>query len=188
MTLPNTVFVGASKCGTTTLYDLCKAHDDFYVPLMKEIHYFSSPELMKRQGGNGDRFVIETIVKGRDGYHERFSDAVREKVICDFSPSYFFFAETTANRIRGELGEEVKIVITLRDPIDKVYSQYSHLVRDARETLSFSEALKAEAKRREEGWSDMFLYLESGFYTEKLRTWIETFDKNQAPGHILLSA
>ncbi len=57
-----------------------------------------------------------------------------------------------------------KALFILREPEDKVFSQYVHLVGEARETLSFEHALEAEPSRKQAGYSDMWLYRESGYY------------------------
>ena len=91
----------------------------------------------------------------------------------DISPSYFDFAEV-APAMRRELGE-ARIVVLLRDPIAKAFSQYMHLVRDGRETLPFFEALEAEADRTRRGWSMIWRYAASSRYAGRLRRYLEAF-------------
>ena len=62
----------------------------------------------------------------------------------------------------------VKVVFILRRPEDKVFSQYVHLVGEGRETLRFEEALEQEAARKAKGYADMWLYAESGYYSNSI--------------------
>jgi Sulfotransferase family len=93
--------------------------------------------------------------------------------VGDVSPSYLYYAEVS-QRIKAELGQP-KIVVVLRDPINKAFSQYMHLVRDNRETLSFYEALMAEPQRIRDGWAALWRYADSSLYAEKLKHYFDVF-------------
>jgi hypothetical protein len=79
-----------------------------------------------------------------------------------------------SERIKAELGKP-KIVVVLRDPIDKAFSQYMHLVRDNRERLTFYDALMAEEQRIREGWAALWRYAESSLYADKLKHYLDVF-------------
>jgi hypothetical protein len=76
--------------------------------------------------------------------------------------------------MRRELGD-ARIVILLRDPIGKAFSQYMHLVRDGRETLPFFRALEAEAERTRQGWSMIWRYAGSSRYAARVRRYLDAF-------------
>ena len=68
----------------------------------------------------------------------------------------------------------------LRNPIDRAYSHYLHLLRAGREPLrDFRAALEAEAERREAGWEWSWHYTRMGFYHEQLTRYLEYFDRDQ---------
>jgi len=79
---------------------------------------------------------------------------------------------------------QVKIVAMLRNPNEKAFSQYMHMVRDQREPLSFYDALMAEEGRRLAGWSDIWRYAESSLYADRLQAYIECFGKENV--HVIL--
>lgn len=70
------------------------------------------------------------------------------------------------------------MVLAIRDPIGKAYSQYMHLVRDNRETLEFYDALMAEEQRMKEGWSAFWRYAESSLYAEKIKKYLQIFGED----------
>jgi hypothetical protein len=78
----------------------------------------------------------------------------------------------------------VKIVAMLRNPADKAFSQYMHLVRDQRESLPFLEALRAEDERRSGSWSDIWRYAESSLYADRLRAYIDRFGRRNV--HVII--
>jgi hypothetical protein len=175
--LANFVVIGAPKCGTTSLHRYLSEHPDIYLPIQKELHFFSRPFIKQLTAGPKDRDVLADIPRTFEEYAVHYADVRDETAIGEISPSYLYFADV-ARAINQRLGE-VKIIVILRDPIQKAYSQYLHLVRDNRETLSFYDALLAEGGRHVAGWSAIWRYAESSLYTERLRTYRDVFgDEN----------
>src|SRR5262249_30108600 len=72
-----------------------------------------------------------------------------------------------------------KIIIMLRDPVEKAFSQYMHLIRDGRETLDFKAALEQEPRRIEQGYAAMWRYAESSLYAARTRRFMEEFGREQ---------
>ena len=181
MPAPNALVIGAPKCGTTSLYFYLRDRADIFVPDRKELHYFTYEDLLASSDGPGDRGVLAGLCATRESYYEQFENAI-QPVRLDMSPSYLYF-DYVAPRIKAELGE-VKILAMLRDPVEKAYSQYMHLVGELRETLSFDDALQAEVSRREQGWGDMWRYAESSLYSKRLKTYFEVFGAESV--HVVL--
>src|ERR1700743_2727905 len=88
---PRNIVIGASKCGTTALYYYLLRHPDVFLPVKKELHYHSSSEIVKRTGGNGDKFMLDQICKTQDAYVKYFKDAPEHAASFDISPSYLFY-------------------------------------------------------------------------------------------------
>lgn len=180
---PDFVCVGSSKCGTTSLYEYLKCHPNIYLPEQKELHFFSSSSLLERPNGPGMKFVLADIIRSKEKYCEIFSDVSVDQIAGDISPSYLS-DKKAADSIKESLGNP-KIIIMLRNPVDKVFSQYLHLRRAAREKCSFEEALELEKQRGELMWGDMWLYQRSGYYYENVKYYIDLFGKDSV--HIILS-
>jgi hypothetical protein len=157
---------GASKSGTTAIYDMLRQNPAFFLPVRKELHYFARPFLENATAGPGDAAVLDEIPTTFDAYLSHFADKRTGQVAVDVSPSYLFHYGSAA-QIARDL-PNVKVVFLLRLPEDKVFSQYVHLMGEGRETLSFVEALKQESTRKAEGFSDMWLYAESGYYADAI--------------------
>lgn len=171
--LPNLVVVGAPKCGTTSLYHYLKQHPEVYVPTRKELHYFTREQLARDTAGPGDAAVLRHSCPDREAYEAEFAGARNERIRGDISPSYFDFPEVAA-AMRREL-DDARVVILLRDPVAKAFSQYMHLVRDGRETLAFYDALEAEADRVRRRWSMIWRYASSSLYAGRVRTYLDAF-------------
>lgn len=181
MALPTFIVVGAAKCGTTSLFRYLQQHPDIFLPESKELNYFSSDILYRNTNGVGDKDTLSTIVTSREDYEKVYRYTGRVKAIGDVSPSYLY--NKVHNRIYSELGA-VKIVVMLRNPVEKAYSQYMHLVRDQREKLGFYEALMAEAERTKNGWSDIWRYADSSKYSGNLYSYIDVFGRENV--HVIL--
>ena len=166
MKKPNFVIMGFPKCGTTSLHYYVDAHPDVFMPNKKELHYFTQPNISKLNKGPGDTEAKKGQVKNLDSYFELFNSVTTEKTIGETSPSYINYP-SSFEKINKTL-ENPKIIILLRDPIKRAYSNYLHLVREQRETKSFKEALSLEDKRREKNYSDFWYYKFNSTYYEKI--------------------
>jgi Sulfotransferase family len=175
--LPNFVVVGAAKCGTTSLFHYLKQHPDVFLPAKKELHYFAYDQLSKNAGGPGGDRIRAFACATREEYETHYREAGGHVAIGDISPSYFYYAEAR-ERIKAELNGP-KIVILLRDPIQKAHSQYMHLVRDNLETLPFFDALMSEPERTASGWTAMWRYAESSLYYQRVRSYLEVFGEER---------
>ncbi len=157
---------GTSKAGTTALYDMLRQCPDFFLPKRKELHHFSRPFIEDTVAGPGDAAVVAEIPATMDAYLAHYANKQPGQIAADVSPSYLFHHDSAA-AIAKEL-PDVRVVFILRRPEDKVFSQYVHLLGEGRETLSFEDALAAEKDRKAAGYSDMWLYAESGFYADAI--------------------
>lgn len=173
---PDFIVVGAPKCGTTSLYYYLMQHPDIYLPEKKELHFFSKEILKANFGGPGDADRnLRNICGDESRYNQYFEKASAHCIKGEISPSYFVYPET-AERIK-EICGAVHIIIMLRDPVEKAFSQYCHMLTNGIETLSFEEALQSEDGRAEEHWNDFWLYTKSSYYCQRVKKFIEVFGK-----------
>jgi len=165
MNLPNFMCIGAAKSGTTSLYDILIQHSQVFIPSFKEPHFFDIPNVYK----NGLSWYSNIY----------FKNVKSEKCIGDFSPTYLFEAKA-AKRILNDLGNKVKFIVILRNPVDRAYSHYLHSKRDAHETLPFQEALSKEKNRinQLDYLSRIrFSYVEQGLYYKMIKQYFDFFSK-----------
>lgn len=162
----NLIIGGTSKAGTTAVYDMLRQNSAFFLPKRKELHYFSRPFLEGKIAGPGDAAVLNEIPKTLNDYLSHYANKQPDQIAVDVSPSYLFHHDSAA--LMAEEFPGVKVVFILRRPEDKVFSQYVHLIGEGREKLSFEEALNKEQGRKAAGYADMWLYTESGFYSDSI--------------------
>jgi len=176
--LPNFLVVGAEKCGTTSLYQYLKQHPDVYLPAKKELHYFTYADIGTIARGPGESDILAFACATEEEYELHYRGAGPHLAVGEVSPSYFYFSQVS-ERICSEL-DHPKIIIMLRNPIDKAHSQYMHLVRDNKEKLPLFDALMAEQERIEAGWGPLWRYTESCLYSARISKYLEVFGE----GHV----
>jgi len=95
------------------------------------------------------------------------------KIIGEGSLSYLY-SETAAENIFGKV-PNAKILVILRNPVDRAFSHYLHMVRDNRETLTFRAALDQEDVRIKRGWEFSWHYKNVGLYYKQLARYANVF-------------
>lgn len=168
---------GASKSGTTALYYYFSQHPEVCLSEKKELHFFSGAELEQNISGPGDKFVMDEITKTFDEYRLYYDCDEEKKITLDVSPSYLYYYKTSTSLIK-QYTDGAKLVFLLRNPIDKVFSQYMHLLGEGREELTFEDALAKESERKSMGYSDIWLYKESGYYADSVKYFIDNFGQD----------
>lgn len=165
----NLFVVGAPKTGTTSLYDYFSEHPDIFIPSKKELHFFSHPDITVATRGPGDAFSVAPTVHTEREYVSFFENAYDHATIAvDVSPSYLYFTNSFSRILAAQ--PDARFVVVLRDPVERAYSQYLHLRRAGRETLSFEDALAAEANRVDKNWAVMWRYVDSNMYSRSIQT------------------
>ena len=148
--LPNFLIIGASKCGTTSLYYYLKQHPEISFSDLKEPKYFSSVNESFPHNGIGDKSVDKYAIKSLTEYKSLFAD-LHNKRVGEASPDTLYFYDKTASLIKETLGD-IPIIIMLRNPVKRAFSAFMYLKRDSREKLSFRDGLLAENRRLKDNW------------------------------------
>src|SRR5690554_2260780 len=164
--LPNFIIAGFPKCGSTALHYYLEDHPQIYMPKQKELHFFTNAIISKLNQGTGDKEVKKTQITNLNDYLKCFENVKTELAVGDASPSYANYPEVL-DEINKQLNNP-KIVLLLRDPIQRAYSNYLHLKREHRETLDFYNALKEEKNRRGLNYSDFWYYKFNSTYYDKI--------------------
>ena len=166
--LPNFFIVGAPKCGTTSLYFHLKQHPQVYLPAVKEPHFFSDcsdPSKISTEHCNGDRSAYLRLYEEASGY----------LAIGDASPSYLS-DRNAPSRIKQE-SPEAKIIIILRDPVERAYSQYMMNRFAGLDTMPFLDAIQYHDKHEQPGWWLPRSYVELGMYSEQVERYFDLFGR-----------
>ncbi|MEM9138024.1 MAG: sulfotransferase, partial [Cyanobacteria bacterium P01_F01_bin.42] len=72
-----------------------------------------------------------------------------------------------------------KLIVILRNPVDRAFSSYTHLLREGFETLPFEQSLTAEPKRIRDRWAPLWYYTQKGFYAQQLKRYYDRFPVEQ---------
>ncbi len=169
---PNFLVVGAAKSGTTSLFNYLTQHSDIYIPEVKECRFFS--QLPKNYKGLGAEFFPNSGITDERVYFKLFCEH-EDKVCGDMSNDYLYYYEKSIKNIKKYLGNEIKIVIVLRNPIDRAFSSYMHHIRDGWENISFEQALDDENRRIEENWGWSYHYVKTGMYYYQVKAYLDNF-------------
>lgn len=146
--LPEFILVGAAKSGTTSLFKTLSAIPSVYIPEMKECRFFSQmPRNFK--GGNSAKFQNEGP-RELNEYIKLFKS--KEHLIKgDMSNDYFYYYEKSITNIKKTYltmkQPEPSILIVLRNPIDRIFSMYAHILRLNGGVESFEKSFELSKKR-----------------------------------------
>tara|TARA_B110000285_G_C15140503_1_gene630458 strand:- start:1186 stop:2001 length:816 start_codon:yes stop_codon:yes gene_type:complete len=130
----NLFFVGSPKCGTSFLYEKLKFHPELYFTKTKEINHFSFSKL--KESSYYRDYKIETY----DNYLKLYNSSKNEKYKVDASVSYFCYPQV-AHQILNH-NKNSKIIIILRDPIQRAFSHYQMDIRMSYADKSLTDYLK----------------------------------------------
>ena len=170
MPLPNFLIIGTTKGGTTSLYQYFRAHPEVYMSPVKEPRYFAfdhtNPE---HQAGVPHRYPITSM----EEYLALFDDVKGEKAIGEASPMYLNSPIASA-RIKSCI-PDVKLVVSLRNPVDRAYSHYLMYHREGNIKSSFIDAFRD--LERVDSYSQHCV--RTSLYYEKLRRYYDIFDRDQ---------
>ncbi len=179
MTLPNFFIFGATKSGTSSLYFYLKQHPDIFMPGVKEPHFFGfRPDEEVWEVRNGETRKNGYAVTNSDAYQKLFEAGTGIKARGEASVMYIYL-EGSEKRIHAQV-PDAKLVAVLRNPVERAYSAYLHLIREEDELCAtFMDALDAEPKRVAEGWAPLYHYQNMGFYGEQLSRFYKQFAPEQ---------
>jgi hypothetical protein len=180
--LPDYIIVGAQKAGTTSLWAYLSEHPLVAAPITKEVSFF---DVNFHRGINWYRMHFPHRERGHA------SLAATGQIATGESTPYYMFHPLVPERIAATL-PSVKIIILLRDPVDRAFSHYQLKIKRRHETLTFEEAIDAEAGRLAGEHEkildnppyysrahDRFSYLARGLYLEQILRWQQLFPPDQ---------
>ncbi|MFN0275513.1 MAG: sulfotransferase domain-containing protein [Chitinophagales bacterium] len=190
--LPTFIVIGANKGGTTSIYHYLKQHPQVYLSPIKEPHYFSKDidinlfskefaqnklqDIQKYVDGDMQQEYHAAFVRNWEHYKKLFKNVKNEKAIGELSTSYLF-SSVAAEEIKKHLGN-VKIIICLRNPVERAYSHYRmNIWTGNNNEFDFYKALLEDYHHIPKAWGNAHLYVEIGFYYEQVKRYIDMFGR-----------
>lgn len=168
MSLPNFLIIGAQKAGTTWLKKLLQDHPDVFLP-EKEVRFFN----------RADRFC-----RGLDWYEQQFREASKHQLVGEKTPNYLWtnppdeerYISDPHCRIADTLSD-AKLIVILRNPVDRTVSAYNHHLRHGRISphLSMEQVLFEEHRQL----AREFGILTMSMYDCHIQDYLSVFDSEQ---------
>jgi len=170
---PNFLLISSGRSGTTSLFNYYSEHPEIYMAPNKEPYFLASIDFSIQK--HVPNFFLKNLwTRYEDEYYSLFENVKNEKVIGEASVSYLYYFKDTISNIKKHL-RDPKIIIIIRNPIDRAYSHYLHNVQIGIETETFEEALKLEKERIRNEWWWGFYYKAAGYYFEAISEYINSF-------------
>ena len=164
--LPNFFILGAAKCGTTFLYNYLKLHPQIYFPNDKECHFFDHDTFW----GKGVHTYLRWYFKKAEHYLVR----------GEATPAYFRLPEKVIPRMLSLYADNPpKFLVVFRNPVERAWSHYRHMVRNCIENKTFERALELEKKRLNENPFGWWGYYSDGLYASQLQKWLRYFPRER---------
>jgi len=169
---PNFFIVGAPKSGTTSLYHYLKQHPEVCIP-EKEPRFFIKDSIFAVSEKDPIKpYLLRSSVLNENDYFDLYKDK-SEKILCDSSTQYLYHYEEVIPKIKA-LTNEPKILILLRNPIDRAFSNYQHNLSSV-EKLSFEAALEEEQERQHQQFNSFWYYKHLSLYSKQVIAYQNAF-------------
>jgi Sulfotransferase family len=178
MALPDFLVAGVPKAGTTALHAALSQHPGLYLSPIKEPKFFLTDGPPPSRGGPGDALTYREHVWERARYEALFDAAPPGALRGEATPLYLYDA-AAMGRIRA-LIPDAKLIVILRDPVERAHSNWTHLWSAGLEPEGdFLSACAQEPARIAAGWAPFWHYCALGRYGEQLQRAFELFPREQ---------
>lgn len=164
----NFLICGAQKSGTSALDAYLREHPQICMANQKEVHFFDNEHYFS--GAKPDY----------DTYHSFFSPSTNTQLIGESTPIYMYWND--APRRIWEYNPEMKIIVILRNRIERAYSHWNMEVSRNNDSVSFFDAISEEMTRTREALPEqhrIYSYVDRGFYCHQIRRLWAFFSKEQ---------
>ena len=162
------IICGTQKGGTSALDIYLRGHPEICMAEQKEVHFFDNEDAFR----NGTPDYSQ--------YHSVFKPNSSSQIFGEATPIYMYWRE--ASRRMWQYNPNLKLIVMLRNPIERAYSHWNMKRSLGAEALSFWKAIQGEPERCREALPyqhRVYSYVDRGFYLEQLRRLWSFFPKEQ---------
>jgi len=173
MTRPNFFIIGAQRAGSTSIHNALKAHPEIFMSDIKEPQYFVAQMLLEKAQFNREKraeyelYLTKGKYRTPEAYFSLFNKSEGFKIIGE--SSHYIYRPETAAIIYNECPNS-KILISIRNPIDRFFSEYQLAKRTGNYFKRFEDYYKENIELV--GGKNK---LDKGFYADKIRHFMEVF-------------
>ena len=176
--MPDFLVIGAPKAGTTALHAALARHPGLYMSAMKEPKFFLTDGPPPTKGGPGDALTYREHVWRRPEYEALFDPAPPGTLRGESTPLYLY--DRAAMRRIRETIPGARLIVVLRDPVERAHSNWTHLWSAGLEPVGdFVRACGEEERRVAAGWASFWHYTGLGRYGEQLEYLFTLFPRKQ---------
>lgn len=181
--LPDFIIIGTQRGGTTSLYHYLTEYAGVFSAMHKEVHFFDD------HFSSGLRWYRAQFPTSLQKYYIE-SIAKRRFVTGESSPYYLFHPHVPKRILAAH--PKVKLIILLRNPVDRAYSHHWLSTHEGHEKFPFEKAIKYETERlagelekmlEDEQYESYnhrhYTYLSRGIYVDQLQNWMRYFPKER---------
>lgn len=163
--LPNTFIIGIQKAGTTTLDDWLAQHPQIYC-------YESLKDVLLFARFNSMSEIMQRMEKEPLPYKN-------QPIVLQSAVNYIFYPQYLQKL--SEMSPGAKLIVILRNPVDRAISSYGYFTKMLREKRTMQEALIYEPTSSTEFSRDNsdFTYIEHGLYARQIKQCLQYFSKDQ---------
>jgi hypothetical protein len=165
---PNFFIVGAQKAGTTSLYFYLKNIPGVYMSPLKELFYFAPHAVQSN---------VADVIKDKKEYLKLFENAKGYTAVGEATPIYLWDPDTP--ELIHQTISHARIIITLRDPVERAYSNYLMKKKYSGMKSSFYDELMRDYRSQEKLFGRSQLYVEFGMYYEQVKRYFDIFGREQ---------
>jgi hypothetical protein len=180
MPLPNFLIIGAPKAGTTAMYKFLRQHPQIFMPENKEPGFFAYRGKQPDFAGPGDAYAWTNrwSVVELEAYQHLF-DGGKGAISLGEATTMYLYWPPAAQTIKQYV-PDARLIAILRNPVDRAFSHYRHLIRDVREPeTDFLKAMELEDERVAQHYAPAWHYRRVGLYAEQIQRYFNGFDREQ---------
>jgi hypothetical protein len=155
MPQPDFLIIGGMKCGSSSLHYYLSLHPEISMTKDKDLHFFSNPKIYQKGLGFYQKYLDENnLIKGES--------------TVSYSMLHRF--PETVNNILETLGNEIKLIYLVRDPIERIISHYIHNLSAGRERSNLNDFVSELTPESS--------YVQTSHYNKQISGFLKHFDKN----------
>lgn len=166
------MIVGTAKAGTTSIFH--QLNTRYYIP-QKETFYFAKDRIQTGKYEYPQQRPISSIVPSEKAYNILYKNNTGVQS-AEVSTCYLYYYLSVIPQLLNQYGKDLKIIICLRNPVDRTKSGYMHFRREGFETLALEEAISAIPNRMESGYDFMWDYVGLSQYTSAIKAYQANFN------------
>ena len=179
---PTFFIVGAPKTGTTSLYHYLDQHPGIYMSPVKEPSYFASEvraehfsrEFTSAAARSGIQ-IRDYLIADCEDYLRLFEKADGETALGEASVCYLW-SPTAAANIRSRI-PEAKIMMILRHPAERAFSEYLQYAGNGLVRWSFRGQIERSSRHTQREYNTLYPFLEYGLYYRQVKAYLDLFPR-----------